>query len=236
VRGQLHAPIVARHRIEPGQRIGLVGRSGSGKSTLFALLQRFYGLSAGRILIDGQDTARVTHQSVREAISVVPQDITLFHRSVMENIRYGRADATDDEVLAAAIAAECHHFIQTMRGGFDTLVGERGIKLSGGQRQRIAIARAFLKNAPILLLDEATSALDIESEETIREALARLMHGRTVIAIAHRLSTLRNFDRIIVLRDGQIDQDGPPDKLILREGPYRELVRQEMSRLMKQAA
>ena len=223
-------------RIEPGQRIGLVGRSGSGKSTLFALLQRFYGLSAGRILIDGQDTARVTQQSVREAISVVPQDITLFHRSVMENIRYGRADATDDEVLAAAIAAECHHFIQTMRGGFDTLVGERGIKLSGGQRQRIAIARAFLKNAPILLLDEATSALDIESEETIREALARLMHGRTVIAIAHRLSTLRNFDRIIVLRDGQIDQDGPPDKLILREGPYRELVRQEMSRLMKQAA
>src|SRR5262249_56542921 len=154
---------------------------------------RLYGLSAGRTLIDGQDIARVTQHSVRDAISVVPQDITLFHRSVMENSRYGRADATDDEVLAAAIAAECHHFIQTMRGGFDTLVGERGIKLSGGQRQRIAIARAFLKNAPILLLDEATSALDIESEETIREALARLMHGSTVISIAHRLAHLIDF-------------------------------------------
>ena len=223
-------------QLEPGQRVGFVGRSGGGKSTLFALLQRFYDVEGGRILIDGQDVARVTQHSVREAISVVPQDVSLLHRSVMENIRYGRPDATDEEVLEAALAAKCHAFIEALPSGFDTIVGERGLKLSGGQRQRIAIARAFLKDAPILLLDEATSALDIESEEAIREALVRLMHGRTVIAIAHRLSTLRSFDRIIVLQDGRIHQDGPPDKLMRRDGPYRQLVRQEMSRLGKQAA
>src|SRR5262249_1441844 len=213
--------------LEPGQRIGFIGRSGSGKSTLFALLQRFYDVKGGRILIDGQDIARVTQHSVREAISVVPQDVSLFHRSVMENIRYGRPDATDEEVLEAALAAKCHAFIEALPGSFDTIVGDRGLKLAGGQGQRIGIARAFLKDAPILLLDEATSALDIESEEAIREALVRLMHGRTVIAIAHRLSTLRSFDRIIVLREGRIDQDGPPDQLMRRAGPYRELVRQE---------
>src|SRR5262245_60386733 len=223
-------------QIRLGQRVGLVGRSGSGKSTMLALLQRFYGLQGGRILIDGQDIARVTQHSVREAISVVPQDISLFHRSIMENIRYGRADASDEEGMSAAIAAECQHFIAALPGGFDTLVGERGVKLSGGQRQRIAIARAFLKNAPILLLDEATSALDIESEEAIREALARLMRGRTVIAIAHRLSTLRHFDRLVLLKAGKIIEDGPPDRLMQAQGPYRELIRQEMSRLEKFAA
>jgi len=222
--------------IEPAQRLGLIGRSGSGKSTLFALVQRFYDVQVGRILIDGQDVSRVTQQSVRDAISVVPQDISLFHRSVMENIRYGRPDATDAEVMQAASAAKCDQFIAALPQGFDTIVGERGVKLSGGQRQRIAIARAFLKDAPILMLDEATSALDIESEEAIREALLRLVRGRTVIAIAHRLSTLRSSDRIVVLREGRIEQDGSPDKLLLSDGPYRDLIKQEMSRLVKEAA
>jgi len=222
--------------IEAGQRLGLIGRSGSGKSTLFALVQRFYDIQSGRILIDGQDVARVTQQSVRDAISVVPQDISLFHRTVMENIRYGRPDATDAEVMQASMAAKCDQFIAALPDGFETIVGERGFKLSGGQRQRIAIARAFLKDAPILLLDEATSALDIESEEAIREALIRLVRGRTVIAIAHRLSTLRSSDRIVLLREGRIEQDGSPDQLILSDGPYRELIKQEMSRLAKEAA
>ena len=219
----------------PGERVGLVGPSGSGKSTLFALLQRFYDVQSGRILVDGQDIARVTQESLREAIGVVPQDISLFHRSVMENIRYGRPQASDDEVQEAAIAARCD-FIEGLPEGMHTIVGERGVKLSGGQRQRIAIARAFLKDAPLLLLDEATSALDSESEETIREALSRLMRGRTVIAIAHRLSTVRNFERIVVLRTGCVIQDGPPDLLMRREGLYRELVQREMDRLAAQAA
>src|SRR5712672_1539946 len=188
-------------RIQPGQRVGLVGQSGGGKSSLFTLLQRFYDVQRGSITIDGQDIARVTQQSLREAISVVPQDISLFHRSIMA-----------------------------------TIVGDRGIKVSGGQRQRIAIARAFLKDAPILLLDEATAALDSESEEAIREALGRLMRGRTVIAIAHRLATLRNFDRVIMLKAGKIIEDGAPDRLMQGPGPYRELVTQDMSRLAKHAA
>jgi ATP-binding cassette subfamily B protein len=219
----------------PGERVGLVGHSGAGKSTLFALLQRFYDVQDGRILIDGQDVARVTQESLREAIGVVPQDISLFHRSVMENIRYGRPDASDEEVLDAAFAARCD-FIENLPAGMRTLVGERGLKLSGGQRQRIAIARAFLKNAPLLLLDEATSALDSESEEAIREALGRLMHGRTVIAIAHRLSTVRNFDRVVVLALGKVAQDGPPDLLVRREGLYGQLIQREMRRLTSQAA
>jgi ATP-binding cassette subfamily B protein len=222
--------------VEPGQRVGLVGPSGSGKSSLLALLQRFYDVQAGRILIDGQDIHRSTQHSVRETISVVPQDISLFHRSVRENIRYGRPDASDAEVLEAARAAKCRDFIEALPDGFDTLVGERGVKLSGGQRQRIAIARAFLKDAPILLLDEATSALDIESEETIRKALSRLMQGRTVIAIAHRMSTLRSFERIVVVQEGRIAQDGPPDKLMRRDGHYRELVVRELKHLAKRAA
>jgi ATP-binding cassette, subfamily B, bacterial len=219
----------------PGERVGLVGPSGAGKSTVFSLLQRFYDVQAGRILIDGQDICRVTQESLREAIGVVPQDISLFHRSVMENIRYGRPDASDEEVHEAAIAARCD-FIEGLPDGMRTLVGERGVKLSGGQRQRIAIARAFLKNAPLLLLDEATSALDGESEEAIREALGRLMSGRTVIAIAHRLSTVRSFDRVVVMQLGKVVQDGPPDHLVLREGLYRQLVQREMDRLNSQAA
>ena len=219
----------------PGERVGLVGHSGGGKTTLFALLQRFYDVQAGQILIDGQDIARVTQESLREAIGVVPQDISMFHRSVMENIRYGQSEATDDEVLEAAFAARCD-FIEDLPQGMRTIVGERGIKLSGGQRQRLAIARAFLKDAPLLLLDEATSALDSDSEEAIREALGRLMKGRTVIAIAHRLSTVRNFDRIVVLQTGQVMQDGPPDLLVRRDGLYRQLVQREMDRLTQQAA
>jgi ATP-binding cassette subfamily B protein len=222
-------------RIQPGQRVGLVGQSGGGKSTLFTLLQRFYDVQRGDITIDGQDIARVTQQSLREAIAVVPQDISLFHRSIMENIRYGRPSATDNEVLRAAIAARCD-FIEALPEGMETVVGDRGIKVSGGQRQRIAIARAFLKDAPILLLDEATAALDSESEEAIREALSRLMRGRTVIAIAHRLATLRNFDRVVMLQEGRIIEDGPPDILMQGKGPYRELVAREMGRLASHAA
>src|SRR5580692_4468303 len=222
-------------RIQPGQRVGLVGQSGGGKSSLFTLLQRFYDVQHGSITIDGQDIAKVTQQSLREAISVVPQAISLFHRSIMENIRYGRPSATDDEVLRAAIAARCD-FVETLPDGLATMVGDRGVKLSGGQRQRIAIARAFLKDAPILLLDEATAALDSESEEAIREALVRLMRGRTVIAIAHRLATLRNFDRVVMLKAGKVIEDGRPDRLMQGQGPYRELVTQEMSRLAKHAA
>src|ERR1700712_331807 len=222
-------------RIQPGQRVGLVGQSGGGKSSLFTLLQRFYDVQHGSITIDGQDISRVTQQSLRQAISVVPQDISLFHRSILENIRYGRPSATDDEVLRAAIAARCD-FIENLPEGMATIVGDRGIKVSGGQRQRIAIARAFLKDAPILLLDEATAALDSESEEAIREALSRLMRGRTVIAIAHRLATLRNFDRVVMLQGGRIIDDGSPDVLLKGKGPYRELVAREMGRLATHAA
>src|SRR5271155_1146239 len=222
-------------RLQPGQRVGLVGQSGGGKSSLFVLLQRFYDAQHGSITIDGQDISKVTQQSLREAISVVPQDISLFHRSIMENIRYGRPSATDDEVLRAAIAARCD-FVETLPEGLATMVGDRGVKFSGGQRQRIAIARAFLKDAPILLLDEATAALDSESEEAIREALSRLMRGRTVIAIAHRLATLRHFDRLVVLKAGKIIEDGSPDRLMQGQGPYRELITQEISRLAKHVA
>ena len=222
-------------RIQPGQRVGLVGQSGGGKSSLFTLLQRFYDVQHGSVTIDGQDISKVTQQSLREAISVVPQDISLFHRSIMENIRYGRPNATDNEVLRAAIAARCD-FVESLPEGMATIVGDRGIKVSGGQRQRIAIARAFLKDAPILLLDEATAALDSESEEAIREALGRLMRGRTVIAIAHRLATLRNFDRVVMLQGGKIIEDGPPDILMQGKGPYRELVAREMGRLATHAA
>jgi ATP-binding cassette subfamily B protein len=222
-------------RLQPGQRVGLVGQSGGGKSSLFVLLQRFYDAQHGSITIDGQNISRVTQQSLREAISVVPQDISLFHRSIMENVRYGRPTATDNEVLRAAIAARCD-FVETLPEGLATMVGDRGVKLSGGQRQRIAIARAFLKDAPILLLDEATAALDSESEEAIREALGRLMRGRTVIAIAHRLATLRDFDRVVMLKAGKIIEDGSPDRLMQGRGPYRELVTQEMRRLATHAA
>ena len=222
--------------IESGQRVGLVGPSGSGKSTLFGLMQRFYDVQAGRILIHGQDISRVTQESVRAAISVVPQDISLLHRSVLENIRYGRPDASDAEVLEAAAAARCDEFIATLPESLATIVGDRGVKLSGGQRQRIAIGRAFLKDASILLLDEATSALDVESQEMIRDALERLMRGRTVVAIAHSLPTLRSFDRIVMLQDGRVVEDGDPDMLMQHDGPYRRLVMREMGRLTRKAA
>lgn len=220
--------------IEPGQRVGLVGPSGGGKSTLFALLQRFYDVQGGRVLIDGHRISELRQDALRGAIAVVPQDVSMFHRSILENIRYGRPDASDDEVRAAIAAARCD-FIDDLPQGAATIVGDRGVKFSPGQRQRIAIARAFLKNSPILLLDEATSALDSESEEAVREALDRLMVGRTVLAIAHRLSTLRSFDRILVLHGGRIVQDGSPKALMHGEGVYRDLVRREMARLDRAA-
>jgi ATP-binding cassette subfamily B protein len=223
--------------IEPGQRVGLVGPSGAGKSTVLALLQRFYDVSDGRILIDDQDIRDVTQESLRTAMAIVPQDISLFHRTVLENIRYANPDASEKEVLAAAEMANCREFIEALPDGFDTMVGDRGVKLSGGQRQRLAIARALLKDAPILLLDEATSALDSESERAIQDALDRLMQGRTVIAIAHRLATLQSFDRIIVMDGGRIVDDGPPALLAVRPGPYRNLLRkQQLVEPLPQAA
>jgi ATP-binding cassette subfamily B protein len=199
-------------------------------------MQRFHDVGGGRILIDGQDISRTTQDSLRRAISFVPQDITLLHRSVLDNIRYGKPEASDTEIRKAADAARCRHFIEALPHGFDTIVGDRGTRLSGGQRQRIAIARALLKDSPILLLDEATSSLDSESEEAIRQALDRLMQDRTVIAIAHRLSTLRSFDRIVVLQGGRVVQDGAPEELVTRQGPYRALIDGEMGRLTRRAA
>jgi len=222
--------------IPPGQRIGIVGESGAGKSTLAAVLQRFYSLDGGRILIDGQDIAGATDASLRQALAVVPQDTALFNRTLAENIRYGRPEASDEEVFEAAAAAQCLSFIDALPEGLQTIVGDRGVKLSGGQRQRIAIARAFLRDAPLLLLDEATSALDGESEEAVRRALDRLIEGRTVIAIAHRLSTLRNFDRILVLEGGRVIEDGAPEMLLRRRGVYRKLVDRELKWLKEQAA
>jgi ATP-binding cassette subfamily B protein len=213
--------------IEPGQRVGLVGYSGAGKSTVLALLQRFYDVAGGSIRIDGHDIRDVTQLSLREVMAIVPQDISLFHRPVLENIRYARPDASEADVLAAAEMAHCRDFIEALPEGFATMVGDRGVKLSGGQRQRLAIARALLKNAPILLLDEATSALDTDSEQAIQQALDRLMAGRTVIAIAHRLSTLQSFDRIIVMDKGRIVEDGSPSALAARPGPYRDLLRKQ---------
>lgn len=215
--------------IPSGQKVGIVGPSGAGKSTLLALVQRVYdpdgGPDGGRVLIDGQELASVGQESVRRAIAVVPQEISLFHRSVMENIRYGRPDATDEEVVAAAMAARCHGFIRRLPDGYRTEVGERGLKLSGGQRQRVGIARALLKNAPIIVLDEATSALDSRSELEIQEALAELVRGRTVLAVAHRLSTLSSFDRIIVLDHGKVVEDGTPSDLLDGAGHFEEMWR-----------
>jgi len=216
--------------ITAGTRVGLVGRSGSGKSTLIGLLQRMRFVQGGAILVDGQDIGMLTEESLRASMSVVPQDVTLLRRSVLENIRYGKPEATEDEVIAAAKAAGCMDFIEAMPEGFATEVGDRGVKLSGGQRQRIAIARAFLRNAPILILDEATSALDSESEQHVQAALDRLMMGRTVIAVAHRLSTLKHFDRIVVMQMGRIVQDDAPGVLERVDGPYRDfLSRQAMT-------
>ena len=209
--------------IRHGERVGLVGTSGAGKSTLVSLLLRQHELKLGRITIDGQDISSVTQDSLRENIGVVPQEPQLFHRSVRENIAYGKPDATEEEIIAVAKKAHADEFVSLLSHGYDTLVGERGVKLSGGQRQRIVIARAMLKNAPLLILDEATSALDSESEVAIQKALHELMEGKTVIAIAHRLSTLREMDRIIVLDSGKIVEDGTHNQLVKKAGVYARL-------------
>lgn len=203
--------------IAPREHVALVGPSGAGKSTVVKVLLRLHDLSGGHIKIDGQDIAKVTQDSLRRSISVVPQDVVLFHRTLMENIRYGKPDATDEEVIQAAKSAHCHEFIQTFTDQYNTFVGERGVKLSGGERQRVAIARAMLANAPILVLDEATSSLDSESEQLVQAALAKLMKGKTVLAIAHRLSTIRAMDRIVVLDNGQLTETGTHDELLAKK-------------------
>jgi ATP-binding cassette subfamily B multidrug efflux pump len=218
--------------VKPGERIGLVGRSGAGKSTLVNLLLRFFDIEDGRILIDGHDIALATQESLRAQISVVTQDTSLLHRSIRDNIRYGRTDASDAEIVAAARLAHAHEFIEGLedwrgRRGYDSQVGERGVKLSGGQRQRVAIARVILKNAPILVLDEATSALDSEVEGAIQASLDTLMAGKTVIAIAHRLSTIARMDRLVILDHGHIVEQGSHDELLRAGGHYASLWRRQ---------
>ena len=229
-----HSPVLkgVDVTIRPGERVGLVGRSGAGKSTLAGLLLRFHDIQGGRILVDGQDIARVTQDSLRRQIGVVTQDSALMHRSIRDNIRYGRPEASDEEVLAAARQAHAESFIRDLtdakgRRGLDAHVGERGGKLSGGQRQRIALARVLLKDAPILVLDEATSALDSEVEAAIQEQLGVLMEGKTVIAIAHRLSTIAAMDRLVVLDEGRVAESGSHDELLAASGLYAELWRRQ---------
>ena len=209
--------------IAPGQRLGLVGPSGAGKSTFVSLLLRQQDIASGAIMIDGQNIAQVTQDSLRSAMAIVPQEPALFHRTIKDNILYGNPNATEAELIAVAKKAEAYDFIMSLPQGFETMVGERGVKLSGGQKQRVAIARAMLKNAPILILDEATSALDSESEAAIQKALHILMEGKTVIAIAHRLSTLKEMDRLIVLENGVITEDGTHSTLASGGGTYERL-------------
>jgi ATP-binding cassette subfamily B protein len=209
--------------IRPGERVALVGATGSGKSTFVKLIQRLYDLEAGRILIDGQDIARVTQRSLRRAIAVVPQDPALFHRTIAENIAYSRPDATPEEIVLAARRAHAHAFIEALPKGYETLVGERGVKLSGGERQRVAIARALLADAPILVLDEATSSLDVETEAEVQAATEAVMAGRTTIVIAHRLSTIRGADRILVFQDGRVVEEGRHGELVAKGGAYARL-------------
>jgi ATP-binding cassette subfamily B multidrug efflux pump len=228
--------------VAPGEKVGLVGRSGAGKSTLVSLLMRFYDLDGGRVLIDGQDIAHVTQDSLRAQIGMVTQDTSLLHRSVLDNILYGRPDAGEADAIAAAKKAAAHDFIDNLedlkgRKGYDAYVGERGVKLSGGQRQRVAIARVLLKDAPILVLDEATSALDSEVEAAIQEQLVNLMKGKTVIAIAHRLSTIAAMDRLIIMDEGRIVEQGTHAELLRRGGLYAELwARQSGGFLAQEAA
>jgi ATP-binding cassette subfamily B protein len=216
-------------RIEGGEKVGLVGHSGAGKSTLVSLLLRRFDLDGGCIKIDGQSVSDITLDSLRKSVAFVPQSTSLFHRSIIENIRYGRLDASDEEVVRAAELAQADCFIRELPEGYHTKVGERGVMLSGGQRQRISVARAVLRNAPILLLDEATSALDSVSEAAIQKALVGLMHGKTVIAIAHRLSTLRAMDRIVIVEDGRIVEDGSHDELLANQGVYASLWNSQVS-------
>ncbi|WP_186073428.1 ABC transporter ATP-binding protein [Burkholderia gladioli] len=221
-------------RVAPGERIGLVGHSGSGKTSFIKLIQRLYDIDGGRILIDGQDIAKVTQESLRNHIAIVQQEPVLFHRSLADNIAYARPEATRDEIIRAATLASAHGFISELPEGYDTLVGERGVKLSGGERQRVAIARAFLANAPILILDEATSSLDSESELLIQQAMERLMVGRTTIVVAHRLSTVRSLDRLLVLDRGRVIEEGDHDALIRIEGGvYRRLFERQALELAK---
>lgn len=209
--------------IKPQEKVALVGASGAGKTTITKLLFRFHDIAGGQILIDGQNIADVTQESLRQNIALVPQEPILFHRTLMENIRYGRKDASDNEVISAAKKARCHDFIKQTSEGYNTFVGERGIKLSGGERQRVAIARAILKNAPILVLDEATSSLDSESEQLIQAALAELMKDKTTIVIAHRLSTIMMMDRIIVIEAGKVVDSGTHQELLSKKGIYKKL-------------
>ena len=220
--------------VSAGESVGLVGVSGSGKTTLTKLLLRFDDVKAGAIYIDGQDIRDVTQKSLREAIAYVPQESSLFHRSVYENIAYGKPEATREEVLRAAKLANADEFISDLPQAYDTLVGERGVKLSGGQRQRIAIARAILKDAPILVLDEATSALDSESEALIQEALKNLMKGRTSIVVAHRLSTIAGLDEIVVLNDGKIVEQGSHEELLAKNGEYKKLWSRQSGAFLKE--
>lgn len=213
--------------IHPGEKVGLVGFSGSGKTSFINLILRHFEVEKGQILIDGQDISKVTQDSLHRAIGMIPQEPILFHRSLMENIRYGDLEASDEEVFEACRRAHCHEFITKLPEGYNTLVGERGIKLSGGQRQRVAIARATLKNAPILILDEATSALDSVTEKHIQQDLAELMDGRTAIVIAHRLSTISNLDRILVFEAGEVLEEGTHEELIAINGRYADMWRMQ---------
>ncbi len=219
--------------IAGGEKVGFVGRSGSGKTTLIKLLSRYYDIQHGKITIDGQDIAHIAQDSLRRQIALIPQDPNMFNRSIMENIRYGRTSATDEEVYAAARRAYIHDFIMRLPNGYQSKVGERGVMLSGGERQRIAIARAILKDAPILILDEATSALDSESEKYIQESLKDLMKNKTVIAIAHRLSTIKEMDRIIVMDKGRIVESGSHTALLRRQGVYKSFFAMQTSGLLE---
>lgn len=236
VRGEVHFEDVSFHyraadpilshltlTLRPGEKVALVGPSGAGKSTVTKLMLRLYDVSEGSVQIDGVDVRALTQDALRDQIGFVPQDPTLFHRTLMENIRYGRRDASDEEVIEAAKKAHCHEFIMRLSHGYDTYVGERGIKLSGGERQRVAIARAMLKNAPILILDEATSSLDSESEALIQDSLATLMQGKTALVIAHRLSTIMKMDRIVVLEAGEVVAQGTHGSLLKEDGLYKKL-------------
>jgi ATP-binding cassette, subfamily B, bacterial MsbA len=220
-----HVDLVA----EAGQTTALVGRSGSGKSTLLSLVPRLYDVTNGAVLIDGQDVRDVSLASLRRAIAVVSQDVILFDDTVRANIAFGRADASADEIVEAAKAAAAHDFIMRLPEGYDTMVGPGGGRLSGGERQRISLARAFLKDAPILLLDEATSALDSESERLVQDAIRKLMKGRTTLVIAHRLSTVRNAEKIVVMESGRVAETGSHEALIARAGAYARLHRLQLS-------